>query len=109
MAFHEVRFPDDIAYGATGGPEYLTSVVSMASGYEQRNANWSAARGKWNVAPGLKHQAALASKNLAGQFTAISLRQHRRRFVEALWKQEASKRCVMLTTRHSLQKAFEVN
>ena len=59
MAFHEVRFPDDIAYGATGGPEYLTSVVSMASGYEQRNANWSAARGKWNVASGLKHQAQL--------------------------------------------------
>ena len=59
MTFHEIRFPDDIAYGATGGPEYLTTVVSMASGYEQRNANWSAARGKWNVASGLKHQAQL--------------------------------------------------
>ena len=59
MAFHEIRFPDDIAYGATGGPEYLTTVVSMASGYEQRNANWSAARGKWNVASGLKHQTQL--------------------------------------------------
>ncbi len=44
MIFHEVQFPPDIAYGASGGPEYLTSVVSMASGYEQRNANWSAAR-----------------------------------------------------------------
>ncbi|MFA5040980.1 MAG: DUF2460 domain-containing protein [Bdellovibrionales bacterium] len=59
MTFHEIRFPDDIAYGATGGPEYLTTVVSMASGHEQRNANWSAARGKWNVASGLKHQAQL--------------------------------------------------
>lgn len=59
MTFHEVQFPPDIAYGATGGPEYLTSVVSMASGYEQRNANWSAARLKWNVASGLKHQAQL--------------------------------------------------
>lgn len=59
MTFHEVQFPPDIAYGASGGPEYLTTVVSMASGYEQRNANWSAARGKWNVASGLKHQAQL--------------------------------------------------
>ncbi len=59
MTFHEIQFPPDIAYGAQGGPEYLTTVVSMASGHEQRNANWSAARGKWNVASGLKHQTQL--------------------------------------------------
>ena len=54
MTFHEVRFPDDIAYGATGGPAYSTSVVATASGYEQRNMNWSAARGAWDVSSGLK-------------------------------------------------------
>ena len=54
MAFHEIRFPDDIAYGATGGPAYSTSVVATASGYEQRNMNWSAARGAWDVSSGLK-------------------------------------------------------
>ncbi len=59
MTFHEIQFPPDIAYGATGGPEYATTVVAMASGFEQRNANWSAARLKWNVASGLKHQAQL--------------------------------------------------
>ncbi len=59
MTFHEVQFPPDIAYGAQGGPEYLTTVVAMASGYEQRNVNWAAARGKWNVASGLKHQSQL--------------------------------------------------
>jgi uncharacterized protein (TIGR02217 family) len=59
MAFHEVRFPDDIAYGATGGPEFATSVVATASGYEQRNINWSAARGRWDVASGLKKQTQL--------------------------------------------------
>jgi hypothetical protein len=26
--FHEVRFPPDIAYGAVGGPEYRTTVVT---------------------------------------------------------------------------------
>jgi len=56
MSFHEIRFPDDIAYGATGGPEYLTTVVATASGFEQRNVNWAAARGRWNVASGLKNQ-----------------------------------------------------
>ena len=59
MSFHEVRFPDDIAYGATGGPEFATNVVATASGYEQRNINWSAARGRWDVASGLKKQTQL--------------------------------------------------
>lgn len=59
MAFHEVRFPDDIAYGASGGPEFATTIVTMASGFEQRNINWQAARGRWDVASGLKKQAQL--------------------------------------------------
>ena len=55
--FHEVRFPDNIAYGATGGPEFATTVVATASGHEKRNVNWSEARGRWDVASGLKKQA----------------------------------------------------
>ncbi|MFO0350958.1 MAG: DUF2460 domain-containing protein [Alphaproteobacteria bacterium] len=52
--FHEVQFPSDIAYGAAGGPGYLTTIVTTLSGHERRNANWSQARGRWNVAHGLK-------------------------------------------------------
>lgn len=59
MAFVEVRFPTDIAYGSSGGPEYSTDVVITQSGYEQRNANWSQARAKYNVAHGVKTQAQL--------------------------------------------------
>ncbi|MDE2030335.1 MAG: DUF2460 domain-containing protein [Alphaproteobacteria bacterium] len=59
MTFHEIQFPPDIAYGAQGGPQYSTTVVSTASGYEQRNSSWSAARGSWNVASGLKTQTQL--------------------------------------------------
>jgi uncharacterized protein (TIGR02217 family) len=55
--FHEVRFPDNIAYGATGGPEFATTVVATGSGHEKRNINWSQARGRWDVASGLKKQA----------------------------------------------------
>ena len=35
-SFHEVRFPDNIAYGATGGPEFATTVV--ATGAATRSA-----------------------------------------------------------------------
>jgi uncharacterized protein (TIGR02217 family) len=59
MAFVEVRFPTDIAFGSTGGPEYSTDVVITQSGYEQRNANWSQARARYNVAHGVKTQAQL--------------------------------------------------
>lgn len=59
MAFAEVLFPVDIAFGATGGPEYLTDVVMTQSGYEQRNASWSQARARYNVAHGIKTQAQL--------------------------------------------------
>jgi hypothetical protein len=55
--FHEVRFPDNIAYGATGGPEFATTVVATGSGHEKRNVNWAQARGRWDVASGLKKQA----------------------------------------------------
>jgi uncharacterized protein (TIGR02217 family) len=59
MAFVEVRFPTDIAYGSTGGPEYSTDIVITQGGYEQRNANWSQARAKYNVAHGVKTQTQL--------------------------------------------------
>jgi uncharacterized protein (TIGR02217 family) len=57
--FHEVRFPDNIAYGATGGPEFATTVVVTGAGHEQRNVNWAEARGRWDVGSGLKDQAQL--------------------------------------------------
>jgi uncharacterized protein (TIGR02217 family) len=59
MAFIETRFPTDIAYGSSGGPEYSTDIVITQSGYEQRNANWVQARASYNVAHGIKSQAQL--------------------------------------------------
>lgn len=60
MAFLETpRFPDDIARGAAGGPEYNTDVVVINSGFEQRNVNWLIARAVYDVAHGIKNQAQL--------------------------------------------------
>jgi uncharacterized protein (TIGR02217 family) len=53
-SFHEVQFPPAISYGAVGGPGFLTTVLSLASGFEQRNVNWSLARATYDVAQGIK-------------------------------------------------------
>lgn len=60
-AFHEVQFPPNIAYGATGGPGFNTTVAANLAGYEQRNINWPAARGKWDISTGIKSQSDMAS------------------------------------------------
>ncbi len=54
MAFHEIRFPTNISLGATGGPERRTTIVTMASGHEQRNAQWADSRRRYNAGYGVK-------------------------------------------------------
>lgn len=61
MAFIETRFPDDISYGAKGGPGFQTDVVVVDSGYEQRKAIWQDARGMWDVSFGCRTAAQLAT------------------------------------------------
>lgn len=58
--FHDVRFPDAIARGATGGPEYSTDIVAVASGFEQRNVNWSAARARYDIGTGIRTREQMA-------------------------------------------------
>lgn len=52
--FHNVRFPEDISYGSSGGPGFNTSVIDLASGHEQRNINWSLARATYDASHGVK-------------------------------------------------------
>ena len=61
MAFHEVRFPDNISRGARGGPERRTQVVELASGDEERNASWVNSRRRYNVAYGIRRADDLAA------------------------------------------------
>ena len=44
-----MSFPDAIARGATGGSEYSTDVVMVASGFEQRNQKWSTSRARYDI------------------------------------------------------------
>lgn len=53
-AFHETRFPDEISYGSKGGPKRLTQVVSLKSGFEERNQAWKHSRRKYDAASGIR-------------------------------------------------------
>lgn len=61
MAFHEIRFPDDISRGARGGPERRTQIVELASGDEERNASWANSRRRYDVAYGIRRADDLAA------------------------------------------------
>ena len=61
MAFHEVRFPDNISRGARGGPERRTPGVELASGDEERNASWANSRRRYDVAYGIRRADDLAA------------------------------------------------
>jgi len=52
--FHEIRFPTPIAFHSSGGPERKTEVVSLGSGFEERNAVWAGSRRRYDVGYGVK-------------------------------------------------------
>lgn len=54
MAFHEIRFPDNISRGARGGPQRKVQVVELASGAEERNASWANSRRRYDVSYGVR-------------------------------------------------------
>ncbi|MGN7618500.1 MAG: DUF2460 domain-containing protein [Ehrlichia sp.] len=56
MTFNEIRFPEDISYGSTGGPEFSTSIVETNNGAEYRSVNLSHSRNKYNIIYSVKSE-----------------------------------------------------
>lgn len=54
MNFHEIRFPASIAFHSSGGPERKTEIVTLGSGFEERNAVWANSRRRYDVGYGVK-------------------------------------------------------
>jgi len=54
MAFHEVRFPESLSFGALGGPERRTEIVTFANGHEERNTPWAQSRRRYDAGLGLR-------------------------------------------------------
>lgn len=74
MSFHEVRFPANLSFGAIGGPERRTEVVTLANGYEQRNTPWAHSRRRYDAGMGLRSLDDL--ENLIAFFEARQGRLH---------------------------------
>ncbi|EBA11364.1 DUF2460 domain-containing protein [Roseobacter sp. CCS2] len=54
MTFHDVRFPASLSFGALGGPERRTEIVTLANGFEERNTPWAHARRRYDAGCGLR-------------------------------------------------------
>lgn len=76
--FLDISFPPYVARGATGGPEFMTQVVSLGSGAEQRNIQWANGRGRWNIGTGIRTRAQMLE--VIGHFQVVKGRGYSFRF-----------------------------
>jgi uncharacterized protein (TIGR02217 family) len=70
MFLETPRFPDELAYGARGGPQYSTSVVGTFDGTETRNQNWSQPLARYEI--GLVHRERALTELLFAFFRTIA-------------------------------------
>jgi uncharacterized protein (TIGR02217 family) len=87
MAFHDIRFPTAISFGARGGPERRTEIVALGSGREERNQRWADSKRRYEAGYGVK--------SLDDLYAVIAFFEERRgRFHGFRWKDFAdSKSC----------------
>jgi len=79
MAFHNIRFPIDIALGARGGPQRQTGIATLVSGAEERNSRWANSRRRFDAGYGVKSRADMQ--------TILEFFEERRgRFHSFLWR-----------------------
>lgn len=53
-SFHEVRFPEAVSFGATGGPERRNEIVTLTSGREQRNLRFAQSKRHYDAGTGVR-------------------------------------------------------
>lgn len=61
QAFDDVTFPIEIGSEAEVTAEFSTNIVSLMTGHERRNSDWADARMSYDVAPGIRSEAELAT------------------------------------------------
>ena len=54
QAFHEIRFPTAVSFGATGGPERRNEIVTLTSGRERRNLRFAQSRRHYDAGTGVR-------------------------------------------------------
>ena len=58
-SFHELRFPVEVSFGATGGPERRNEIVALTSGREKRNLRFAQSRRHYDAGTGVRSLADL--------------------------------------------------
>ena len=81
MLFHEIRFPTGISRSSQGGPERRTDVVTLGSGFEERNARWADSRRSYNAGYGVRsiddlHAVIAFFEERRGRLTGFRWRDH---------------------------------
>ena len=81
MLFHETRFPTSISLASQGGPERRTDVVTLGSGFEERNARWADSRRSYNAGYGVRslddlHAVIAFFEERRGRLTGFRWRDH---------------------------------
>jgi len=61
QAFDDVAFPLALGRDAEVSPAFSTAIITSAGGHEARNASWSAARTSYDVGPGIRSEADIAT------------------------------------------------
>lgn len=54
VEFDEVRFPEDVSYGSSGGPVFKTQIFEAYRGGEKRNIDWASPLMEFDVAYGIR-------------------------------------------------------
>ncbi len=54
MAFHDTRYPTNLSFGSTGGPERRTDIVTLVNGFEERNSPWLDSRRRYDAGSGMR-------------------------------------------------------
>ncbi len=54
MEFHDIRYPTNLSFGSTGGPERRTEIVTLANGFEERNTPWLHSLRRFDAGSGLR-------------------------------------------------------
>jgi len=60
-AFDDVDFPLALGKDASVAPVFSTAIVTTASGFEKRNADWAQARMRFDAGPGVRSEADIAT------------------------------------------------
>jgi uncharacterized protein (TIGR02217 family) len=105
--FLNIKLPDDISYGAIGGPEFSTSVTILNNGHEHRNINWEYPRHSYNISYDILSTAMV--KNLLDFFLVAKGKAHSFRFKDWLDYEGKSEPLSQIANNALNNKTFQIN